>query len=1365
MKNKIIKTILTILMAISILPVMATTVHADGWDGKGTKGDPWQIGSPDAAAVKAWLTQDYDDNITLHISGLGEMQDFKDKTPWEDYTHDITRLDIRKDITNIGANAFNSFNKLTSVSVPLGVTHIGEGAFGFCGSLTNISLPSSLTSISDKVFWYCLALEQITIPSNVTEIGNSLFYQCTRLKTVTFKPGSDNNTLTFDEGTFTDIDKDKKLAYTSEIAKLYEGETVFDAGSDLYQFNGKTLTWRTSEYPLWVGGVQVKRANKNDILNGTKNTGTAIFTPAGAGENPSPATLTLKEAVISEGHYISDEESYGIYYYGKDELNIILESKNIVGVDPYYGFTYGIYSSEAPKVTFSGSGSLDVTAGDGGIDTGIFVNGDLEINETKVTSSVSGYFSNAIYAKNLLINKSTVTSTASEEYSRGIYASNSVTINGSTVTSTASGKNTNGIYAKNSEIESGVVTAGGENAAIYGKVENAISGKGWADVEHTDEPTPIDISTQGRELEFKYVEFKDHTHSFTYSSDGATITATCVNTDGKCDLPDGKATLTIAAPLHTTYGDEKDASAVIIDEYGIQGDATVSYYKANTDDTRGEALSEAPTDAGKYWAEITLGEGENSATAHVVYTIAKAQLTDVSVKQNGTLTYNGEAQTPQVNAIATAKGGQTVTFTYSKTQDGEYTSTVPSITNVNESGTFYYKASAPNHEDASGSFEVTMEKAASSAATAKANHRTYDASEKPLVTVTGSATGGTMNYAIGEDSITAPTNWNDAIPSAKNADIYYVWYKVAGDENHKDTQAVCVPVTISKANLTVEALNQNIKVGGHVPDLTNPVLDTHYSVKGLVGKDKLTTAPNMSYRKEGSAANPDSSKANTFEIKISGGSAGENYSITYKDAILTISDKKTQTITAKDVTVTYGDTDKSVSATVKEPASGGGKITFAVKDDSRSYIKIDSDTGVLSIRSVPSDNKAYVLVTAAETEEYAKASIEVLITINKANSSVSKAPEAISNLRYTGTAQELVNKGQAKGGTMNYALGDNSETEPTEWSNTIPSASDAKTYYVWYMVKGNNNYNNSAVFGPIEISIGKADTKGEVTEENYPTSNEPLTYNASAQKLLNDPKEYPQDYDTILYSTDGGTSWSDKAEATDAGIHQIRFKFTSPNYEDLKGPIMGVEIKKATGSVTSQDQKPAPLEDLKYSESAKELLEAPKELPEGYDKVQYSMDDGKSWSDSIPKGQGGDYTVKVKYIGDKNHNDFIGDYELTVTVQNSYTANDTSWVKGSSDGDLIIYKAKVQDEQTYGKFIGVKVDNDNEFLDPSKYDKSKGSVRITLKPSYLETLSIGRHTLNAYFSDGAIVPAYFTIRERIKPTTPDYVIPMTGVEQ
>ena len=117
-----------------------------------------------------------------------------------------------------------------------------------------------------------------------------------------------------------------------------------------------------------------------------------------------------------------------------------------------------------------------------------------------------------------------------------------------------------------------------------------------------------------------------HTHSFTYTADGDTITATCNDTAAHAETY--TATLTIAAPQHTAVGDDKSAEAQITDANNIKGDAAVSYYKANNDNTRGDALNPqttAPTDGGKYWAEITLtngGSGANdSATAHVVYTI------------------------------------------------------------------------------------------------------------------------------------------------------------------------------------------------------------------------------------------------------------------------------------------------------------------------------------------------------------------------------------------------------------------------------------------------------------------------------------------------------------------------------------------------------------------------------------------------------------------------------------------------------------------------------------------------------------------------------------------------------------------------
>ncbi|MBR0146227.1 MAG: hypothetical protein IJM25_06145 [Eubacterium sp.] len=117
-----------------------------------------------------------------------------------------------------------------------------------------------------------------------------------------------------------------------------------------------------------------------------------------------------------------------------------------------------------------------------------------------------------------------------------------------------------------------------------------------------------------------------HTHAFTYSATGATITATCT-ADG-CDLPpsteggtDHVATLTIAAPESLTY-DGNAKAAVITDENSIQGEAKVQYQK-KTDGSLGESSETAPTDAGDYKASITVG----GATASVEYTIAKADPT------------------------------------------------------------------------------------------------------------------------------------------------------------------------------------------------------------------------------------------------------------------------------------------------------------------------------------------------------------------------------------------------------------------------------------------------------------------------------------------------------------------------------------------------------------------------------------------------------------------------------------------------------------------------------------------------------------------------------------------------------------------
>ena len=58
--------------------------------------------------------------------------------------------------------------------------------------------------------------------------------------------------------------------------------------------------------------------------------------------------------------------------------------------------------------------------------------------------------------------------------------------------------------------------------------------------------------------------------------------------------------------------------------------------------------------------------------------------------------------------------------------------------------------------------------------------------------------------------------------------------------------------------------------------------------------------------------------------------------------------------------------------------------------------------------------------------------------------------------------------------------------------------------------------------------------------------------------------------------------------------------------------------------------------------------------------------------------------------------------------------------------------------------MGLQVDGKPLTID-KEYTASRGSVIIELKPTYLETLSVGEHTLTAEFTDGK-ADAKFTIQ-------------------
>ena len=100
------------------------------------------------------------------------------------YCNMLQAVEIGRNITSIGYNAFYGCFSLSSVVIPEGVTSIGNYAFGYCHSLPSIVIPEGVTSISDSVFRECYSLSSIVIPESVTSIGNNVFRECRSLSSI-----------------------------------------------------------------------------------------------------------------------------------------------------------------------------------------------------------------------------------------------------------------------------------------------------------------------------------------------------------------------------------------------------------------------------------------------------------------------------------------------------------------------------------------------------------------------------------------------------------------------------------------------------------------------------------------------------------------------------------------------------------------------------------------------------------------------------------------------------------------------------------------------------------------------------------------------------------------------------------------------------------------------------------------------------------------------------------------------------------------------------------------------------------------------------------------------------------------------------
>ena len=736
-------------------------------------------------------------------------------------------------------------------------------------------------------------------------------------------------------------------------------------------------------------------------------------------------------------------------------------------------------------------------------------------------------------------------------------------------------------------------------------------------------------------------------------------------------------------------------------------------YSLSEDGPFGKTIP-AAVEAGSYEVYYKAGGDRNhsdSAVGGPVHvTIEKAE-TEVTAPAAEKLTYSGEEQ--ELVKAGSAAGG---TMEYSLNEKGPYSENIPAARDAGGYTVYYRVRSDANHKEAqAGSVAVTIGKAAASVTMPEGRTPVYNGTEQKLLTE-GSVEGGVMEYSL---SVDGP--YSEAVPTAVNAGGYTVYYRVTGDGNHRDTAPESLAVTIGKAALTISA---NDEIGPDKPDVSK----LGYHISGdLVEADESGLGITLSLGEPGTddgpktypvkvSYTPDSNyeitteegryivneelvyTVNGYSGEYDGRPHGIDMTLISGDALLYSADRELKTPADLDEYLgAMGGNYQPFAATeagrytVYYIVNGSGEFitgskevvinpktvtvnaeaqtkTFGEDDPPLTYqaeglLGEDQLSGELS-RDQGEDAGSYAIrqgTLAVPNGNYKIDFQGAELTIGKGDASVKAAPSA-NELTYTGSEQKLVTEGSAEGGSLMYSL-----SEKGPYSKTVPVGVDAGTYDVYYQAGGDKNHNDSAVSGPIQVTIAKAEA--EVTE---PTANE-LSYTGKEQELI---KAGSAEGGTLVYSLNEDGPYSEiLPSAADAGEYVVYYKVEpEANHKEGKAGSVKARIRKAAPAVTAPAAK-----DPVYTGKAQKLVE-PGKAKGGT--LEYSTNK-RIWSEEVPSAtDAGEYTVYYRVAGDSNHNKVPAE-QLRVTIGKAAPE-----IEEAPAARTLSYNGTEQELLTEGRAIG-----------------------------------------------------------------------------
>ena len=323
------------------------------------------------------------------------------------------------------------------------------------------------------------------------------------------------------------------------------------------------------------------------------------------------------------------------------------------------------------------------------------------------------------------------------------------------------------------------------------------------------------------------------------------------------------------------------------------------------------------TDYDIYYRTAETGTHNASTAKKLDVKTTKAQIPDDA---KGTLAgYTGDYDGNPHDAVTGAPAAGYTVDSYSITSERDgFSATMPKVTNVADSKTVWVKVTRSGYEDKVFAVTATVNKAAPTVTGfAAKTGLVYGDSEQELITV-GSVTGGTVQYKLGDTG-----TYGAAVPKAKDAGNYTVYYKVEGDANHTDLAETSLDVSIGKKDLTIGGATITAKTYDRTMTIATSAV-TAVTLTGDVDSMVLGTDFEVTTASYTDNADAGTNKATSITVALKDTEKAKNYNLptaTYTSA--------KADITAADYTYTVAATQtfrtgSGLSAITVAPAAGTG---------------------------------------------------------------------------------------------------------------------------------------------------------------------------------------------------------------------------------------------------------------------------------------------------------------------------------------------------------------------------------------------------------------------------------------------------------